>query len=101
MSRSAELRVMNEPWYSGYSVMVRQGDMVVTSMTMETIKEGHCYDHPVRLDKKEAQLLMDDLWHCGVRPSDGAGSTGQLKATETHLKDMRRLVFDSEKENKS
>ena len=98
MNRPTEIRVQREPWYAGYSVMIRQGDMIVTNMTMETAKEGYCYDHPVRLDNKEAQLLMDDLWHCGVRPSDGTGSTGQLKATEFHLEDMRQLVFDDRQE---
>lgn len=41
----------------------------------------------------EAQMLMDELWHCGLRPSEGAGSAGSLAATERHLNDMRKLAF--------
>jgi hypothetical protein len=40
-----------------------------------------------------AQELMDELWRCGLRPSEGSGSAGALAATERHLDDMRRLVF--------
>ena len=41
----------------------------------------------------EAQKLMDDLWDCGLRPSEGTGSAGALAATQKHLEDMRKLVF--------
>ena len=44
------------------------------------------------LDKAEAQLLMDDLWLCGLRPSEGAGSAGAMKKVENHLADMRKIV---------
>lgn len=39
-----------------------------------------------------AQELIDDLWRCGVRPTEGKGSAGQLKAVEKHLEDMRKIV---------
>lgn len=44
-----------------------------------------------------AQELMDSLWECGLRPSEGAGSAGALAATERHLKDMQRLVFEHDR----
>lgn len=31
------------------------------------------------------QVLMDDLWKCGVRPTEGAGSAGHAAATAKHL----------------
>lgn len=50
--------------------------------------------HPplVSLSTHEAQQLMDSLWDCGLRPSEGTGSAGSLAATHAHLKDMRTLV---------
>lgn len=45
------------------------------------------------IDMRAAQQLMDELWHCGLRPTEGTGSAGSLAATERHLKDMQRLVF--------
>jgi hypothetical protein len=45
-----------------------------------------------QLDQRSAQRLMDELWHCGVRPAKDVGSVGQLAATERHLEDMRAMV---------
>lgn len=42
-----------------------------------------------------AQTLIDELWQCGLRPSEGSGSAGSLAATEKHLKDLQRIVFKS------
>ena len=40
-----------------------------------------------------AQLLMDDLWNCGIRPTEGTGSAGSLKATQEHLEDMKTICY--------
>lgn len=45
------------------------------------------------LDTPLAQSLMDDLWRCGLRPSEGSGSAGSLAATQRHLEDMRSIAF--------
>jgi hypothetical protein len=47
----------------------------------------------LKLDPTTAQYLMDSLWDCGLRPSEGSGSAGALAATQKHLEDMRSLVF--------
>lgn len=47
----------------------------------------------LRLRMQEAQRLMDELWGCGLRPSEGTGSAGSLRATEKHLSDMQRIAF--------
>ncbi len=46
----------------------------------------------LEIPKHAAQKLIDDLWDCGLRPSEGSGSAGQLAATQRHLEDMRKLV---------
>jgi hypothetical protein len=45
------------------------------------------------LTGEAAQQLMDDIWECGLRPSEGTGSAGSLAATQRHLDDMRKIVF--------
>lgn len=45
------------------------------------------------LSPEQAQLLMDELWNCGLRPTEGSGSAGSLAATQEHLKDMRTIAF--------
>jgi hypothetical protein len=49
-------------------------------------------DFPIGLSDESAQVLMDRLWDCGLRPSEGTGSAGSLRKTEDHLKDMRKIV---------
>jgi hypothetical protein len=46
----------------------------------------------LRLRPAEAQVLMDDLWRCGVRPTEAAGSAGAMQAVQEHLKDLRQLL---------
>jgi len=50
----------------------------------------------MQLRDEQAQDLMDKLWQAGYRPTEGKGSAGALAATERHLEDMRRLVFNTE-----
>ena len=45
------------------------------------------------LKTDECQLLMDELWNVGFRPSEGSGSAGALAATQRHLDDMKRVAF--------
>ena len=47
----------------------------------------------IRLNQTAAQRLMDELWSCGVRPSEGTGSAGSLAATERHLQDMKTIAM--------
>lgn len=57
--------------------------------------DGSQWPQPMlRLNPTEAQALIDSLWDCGLRPSEGSGSAGALAATQRHLDDMRRLVFE-------
>lgn len=76
----------------------KEGVLAVGEVVM-TKQEHHgaMISPAVRLRPNEAQALMDDLWACGIRPSEGTGSAGALKATQYHLEDMRRLVFDDGK----
>lgn len=55
---------------------------------------GQRFDPTLSLQGAGAQELMDELWRCGVRPTEGRGSAGSLKATEYHLEDMRKIAFD-------
>ena len=76
-----------------------EGKRYLGRLTFEEISKRAFIDEPtISLDmqpiENTAQVLMDDLWSCGIRPTEGAGSAGSLKATEYHLEDMRKLVFE-------
>jgi len=66
---------------------------VATKLDVEKMPEGSILDPLLQIDVNQAQRLMDDLWECGIRPSEGSGSAGSLAATERHLADMKKIAF--------
>lgn len=71
----------------------REGCSHAQPLVMEKTPEASIIQPCFDLSKKAAQQMMDELWRCGFRPSEGSGSAGSLLATEKHLKDMRAIVF--------
>lgn len=59
------------------------------------IDEGVVPPVAFQLSDIQTQELMDNLWSAGFRPTEGSGSAGALAATERHLRDLQRLVFDT------
>jgi hypothetical protein len=45
------------------------------------------------LSPEQAQALIDGLWDCGLRPTEGTGSAGALVSVERHLADMKKVAF--------
>lgn len=101
MSEQIKIRAQAAPWRRGIELYLArsrrnaQGKIeVVTGMTFEEIEDAGItvpYDQVVSILNDDAQELMDDLWHTGLRPTEGSGSAGSLLATEKHLKDMREI----------
>lgn len=86
------------PWRRRIEVLVSRKvgcDLDVGQpLVMRRVPEGELIGEPTfTLDLSDAQELIDELWRCGIRPSEGSGSAGSLAATQRHLEDMRRLVF--------
>lgn len=67
---------------------------VSTDIVFRTVVPGEYLKPALVCTQEEAQQMMDELWRCGLRPTEGSGSAGSLAATQRHLEDMRRLVFD-------
>lgn len=94
-------RAVREIWSDAFSLYVGERDFngkIVARLeapTMVKTEEHIPIDPAFRLNIHEAQGLMDELWGAGVRPTSGVGNVGQLGATEKHLEDMRRLVFQA------
>jgi hypothetical protein len=90
-------------WDDGIEVLIKgiykreltpRKDYVVSSLNLIAIESPGIKVEPIiTLSRKVAQQLMDDLWHCGLRPTEGMGSIGEQAATEKHLEDMRKVAF--------
>jgi hypothetical protein len=81
-SRNVELRFMDEVTRS-----------IASPIEMKPVEEGAYMPPAAVIPATAAQELMDELWQCGFRPSEGTGSAGSLAATERHLKDLQRVAF--------
>ena len=66
-----------------------------TPLQFHSMEEGAAFEATTTLTPIMAQQLMDELYRAGVRPTEAADNTGELKGTKAHLADMRRLVFDA------
>jgi hypothetical protein len=97
-----EVRAHASPWNDSVELLICQrvwGETrrwaVAEPVALKTMEEGAYVAEPtLRLTQTAAQALMDNLWQCGLRPSEGSGSAGALAATQKHLEDMRKLVFE-------
>lgn len=101
MSDASNIEIRAELRDFGHNIalagLARSQHAVAKPLTMEKIDPGSFAEPFAVLGRTEAQQLMDDLWRCGLRPSEGTGSAGSLRATERHLEDMRTLVFEGGK----
>jgi hypothetical protein len=95
-----KLRAMLAPWSDSVEFLLsekRDGVLsVVHVVEMKALPDGIVMEPSFSLNREDAQSLMDNLWNCGLRPTEGAGSAGALSATQNHLEDMRRLVFEKD-----
>lgn len=89
-----EVRAMSAPWNRGVEFLIKQGNATAEPIVMKEREEFAYCESSFSLKADEAQTLMDDLWNAGLRPTEGTGSAGALAATQRHLDDMRKLVFE-------
>ena len=92
------IRAQSAPWHMAVELYVtsEDGKTRVKDVVLEVVEDvgiAHRPSFDVSMDA--AQTLMDDLWRSGLRPTEGAGSAGALRAVEGHLADMRRIAFNS------
>ena len=75
-----------------YNTVERQG--YAARITWEPRNLGTILpdDLGLNLTTEAAQELMDSLWSCGLRPTDGAGSAGAMTCAQENLKDLRGVL---------
>jgi hypothetical protein len=56
--------------------------------------EGFAPSEPsFRLDRTEVEILFNQLWLLGFRPTETINEASRLAATQAHLADMRAITF--------
>jgi len=93
MNEPTEIWAKSEPWNNRVSLLIKRGNATAEPITMKLREELEILQPAINLTTQEAQNLIDNLWSCGLRPTEGSGSAGSLAATERHLKDLQRIVF--------
>ena len=104
-SKNTSFRVHSDPWsYDRIEIRIAvvtndngvkfiQSAKPIGFENIDPLDIGKEIAPALRIRREEAQSLMDELWNCGLRPTSGAGSAGQLEAIQNHLKDLQKLVF--------
>lgn len=92
MERAISLYVMGRQRFGKQRLSV----MSIPTFTMyedESQALGSLREPTLKVSYEAAQRLMDELWRCGIRPTE-EGTAGQVAAMQAHLQDMRRIVSD-------
>ena len=94
-----EIRAQPAPWWHGVELFARArnplgGYGLITDVILEE-QDDHLTVQPltISLGMEEVQVLMDDLWASGVRPSDKRRDSETLGAVREHLEDMQKIAF--------
>jgi hypothetical protein len=62
----------------------------VTNMELDELEPGlQPYSPQISLDSTDAQILFDDLWRAGLRPS----TKDETPAKDEHIRDLRMIAF--------
>lgn len=93
-NRGISLFIDDIPMYGN----IDQQHMTALPIKMRIVEPSEIYSTddsfaPITIRPEAAQKLIDDLWDCGLRPSEGTGSAGQLAAVQKHLADFRTILF--------
>jgi len=77
----------------GFEMLIHTVDQaeIVRPIALEKLNKGEFVEPTLCFETEGAQILMDELWRLGVRPSQ-EGSTSQLAAIKYHLEDMRAIL---------
>lgn len=93
MSDKLNIRAMYAPWHRGVELLVRDGTQYGIRVEMQPRGDGQNLDPTLTISETAAQVLMDDLWAAGIRPTEGAGSAGAMRRAEAHIEDLRKIAF--------
>lgn len=74
------------------NLWIAREDDKLARFIWEDMSPGSHSEPSAQLTDTQAQELMDQLWTCGFRPTEGRGSAGALTAVQHHLDDFRAII---------
>lgn len=98
IDRPFMVKASRVPWRGAIEIGIFRsyGSSEMQFLTLEevpqTVSEGAVIEPAFELREELAQMLMDELWVCGIRPTEGAGTAGAMRAAENNLKDLREVT---------
>lgn len=97
---STYIRAQAKPWNFGVALYIgdREGKTVVQEIVLKRVDDVNASapsGPSFEISTEQAQVLIDDLWNAGIRPTEGNGSAGAMRAVERHLEDMRKIAFNA------
>lgn len=95
---ATEIRIYHRLWNYDFAVLLFENidgkRCIGREVAFEPSAEGAHEPNPTfSLTMEQAQRLIDDLWHAGLRPVAGKQSEGVTAAQARHLEDMRSIAF--------
>lgn len=97
MMELVQLRISRSHSWGSYLLHVFQrapmgGAKVVTGVEWTEVEQGVIGPEPLlHVDREDIQTVMDELWRCGIRPSE-AGTAGHVEALASERDYLRSLV---------
>ena len=90
-----EARAERSYWTDTINIYLRaqHGDkrFVVTDLVLTEFDPDNPVElQPLKFEKETAQRFMDELWNCGLRPSEGTGSAGAMQQAQDHIVTLKR-----------
>lgn len=100
-----EARVVYEPGRSANAIYLTRHnatgrEYMLAEDTIRTLREGEVTKDDLtfaRLDDEQMRALLVAFETHGIKLPEASYTQGKLEATESHLEDMRKLVFKEKK----
>ncbi len=92
-----EARAERSYWTDTINIYLRARSgnrkLVVTDLVLTELDPDEPVElQPLKFEKETAQRFMDELWNCGLRPSEGTGSAGAMRQAEDHIVTLKKEI---------
>ncbi len=91
-----DIRIYAQPNCASQEIdlFILVGNAYVVDVLMDDKQDEAARRAPsLSIPEGTAQMLMDQLWRCGLRPTEARSGAGTVEAMQRHLDDLREIAF--------